>query len=79
MFRLFHRHVDALQLGDVFADRYVVVKKLGWGHFSTVWMARDDRRDSPTAPKVTQRVNNFLVLEPRLATIQRRLTLATVP
>jgi serine/threonine protein kinase len=20
----------------------VIVKKLGWGHFSTVWMARDD-------------------------------------
>lgn len=41
-----------LQLGDVFADRYVVVKKLGWGHFSTVWMARDDRRTNSTAPKV---------------------------
>ncbi|CAM9466325.1 unnamed protein product [Scytosiphon promiscuus] len=41
----------AVKLGDVFADRYVVVKKLGWGHFSTVWMARDDRRASPTAPK----------------------------
>ncbi|CAN0283939.1 unnamed protein product, partial [Ectocarpus sp. 12 AP-2014] len=36
---------------DVFADRYIVVKKLGWGHFSTVWMARDDRRPSPSAPK----------------------------
>lgn len=44
--------VRCLQLGDVFADRYIVVKKLGWGHFSTVWMARDDRRASPTAPKV---------------------------
>lgn len=44
--------MDVMQLGDVFADRYVVVKKLGWGHFSTVWMARDDRRASPTAPKV---------------------------
>ncbi|CAM9336516.1 unnamed protein product, partial [Hapterophycus canaliculatus] len=41
----------AVKLGDVFADRYVVVKKLGWGHFSTVWMARDDRRASPSAPK----------------------------
>ncbi|CBJ30526.1 Serine/threonine-protein kinase SRPK1, putative [Ectocarpus siliculosus] len=41
----------AVKLGDVFADRYIVVKKLGWGHFSTVWMARDDRRASPSAPK----------------------------
>lgn len=22
-------------------DRYVVIKKLGWGHFSTVWMVKD--------------------------------------
>jgi hypothetical protein len=22
--------------------RYVVVRKLGWGHFSTVWLARDN-------------------------------------
>lgn len=33
----------AVRLGDTFKNgRYVVVKKLGWGHFSTVWMARDD-------------------------------------
>ena len=28
-------------LGDVFNGRYTVVEKLGWGHFSTVWMVRD--------------------------------------
>jgi serine/threonine protein kinase len=28
--------------------RYVVIKKLGWGHFSTVWMVKD-RRASPTS------------------------------
>jgi len=27
--------------GDVYHDRYTVVKKLGWGHFSTVWLAVD--------------------------------------
>jgi len=27
--------------GDVYNDRYTVVKKLGWGHFSTVWLAVD--------------------------------------
>lgn len=48
--------VCCLQLGDVFADRYIVVKKLGWGHFSTVWMARDDRRASPSAPKVSRHI-----------------------
>lgn len=32
-----------VSLGDVYNDRYTVVKKLGWGHFSTVWLAIDAR------------------------------------
>ena len=28
-------------IGDIFIDRYLVVEKLGWGHFSTVWMCQD--------------------------------------
>lgn len=27
----------------LFVDRYKVIKKLGWGHFSTVWLCRDRR------------------------------------
>lgn len=27
--------------GDKFNDRYEVICKLGWGHFSTVWLTRD--------------------------------------
>lgn len=30
-------------IDDLFVDRYKVVKKLGWGHFSTVWLCRDRR------------------------------------
>lgn len=30
-----------VHLGDVFNDRYVVVRKLGYGQYSTVWLARD--------------------------------------
>jgi hypothetical protein len=26
-----------VHIGDVYNARYRVVKKLGWGHFSTVW------------------------------------------
>ena len=30
-----------VHVGEVFKDRYVVIQKLGWGHFSTVWLAKD--------------------------------------
>ena len=33
-----------VHIGDPFSDsRYIVVRKLGWGHFSTVWLARDNK------------------------------------
>jgi len=30
-----------VNIGEVFNRRYTVVRKLGWGHFSTVWLAKD--------------------------------------
>jgi len=30
-----------IKVGDIFNQRYIVIKKLGWGHFSTVWMVQD--------------------------------------
>lgn len=30
-----------VKIGDVYNNKYVVEKKLGWGHFSTVWLASD--------------------------------------
>uniref|UniRef100_A0A667Y904 non-specific serine/threonine protein kinase n=1 Tax=Myripristis murdjan TaxID=586833 RepID=A0A667Y904_9TELE len=33
-----------VEVGEVFVDRYQVVKKLGWGHFSTVWLGWDMKR-----------------------------------
>ena len=31
-----------VEVGDKFkSGRYTVLKKLGWGHFSTVWMVHD--------------------------------------
>ncbi|KAL0080647.1 hypothetical protein J3Q64DRAFT_1632866, partial [Phycomyces blakesleeanus] len=33
-----------VHVGEVYKDgRYVVIRKLGWGHFSTVWLVRDLR------------------------------------
>jgi serine/threonine-protein kinase SRPK3 len=32
-----------VNIGDEFnLGRYLIVRKLGWGHFSTVWLARDN-------------------------------------
>lgn len=28
-------------IGEKYNDRYIIEKKLGWGHFSTVWLASD--------------------------------------
>jgi len=30
-----------VKIGDLFSGRYHVIRKLGWGHFSTVWLCWD--------------------------------------
>ena len=32
-----------VRIGDVYNGRYQVVRKLGWGHFSTVWLCLDQK------------------------------------
>lgn len=35
-------HVDgyhACHVGEIIDSKYLILKKLGWGHFSTVWLA----------------------------------------
>ena len=32
-----------VNIGDLYHNQYKVVRKLGWGHFSTVWLAWDIR------------------------------------
>jgi serine/threonine-protein kinase SRPK3 len=41
-----------VHVGEVMINRYVVVQKLGWGHFSTVWLARDTHYNTYVALKV---------------------------
>lgn len=44
-----------VHIGDVFSDgRYTVVRKLGWGHFSTVWLAKDNKVHRHVALKVVK-------------------------
>lgn len=32
-----------LKIGDVLGGHYTIVQKLGWGVYSTVWLAKDQR------------------------------------
>ena len=44
-----------VHIGDTFSDgRYTVVRKLGWGHFSTVWLAKDSKQGRHVALKVVK-------------------------
>ena len=41
-----------VDLGDVYNGRYEVIRKLGWGNFSTVWLAKDQKDGPPVALKI---------------------------
>ncbi|KAI4230754.1 MAG: hypothetical protein L6R40_007957 [Gallowayella cf. fulva] len=41
-----------VKLGDVYNNRYEVVRKLGWGLYSTVWLAKEDRANRHVALKI---------------------------
>eukprot|EP00934_Nitzschia_sp_Nitz4_P006577 Nitzschia sp. Nitz4//scaffold11_size288233//114917//118175//NITZ4_000767-RA/size288233-augustus-gene-0.132-mRNA-1//-1//CDS//3329534053//6567//frame0 len=40
-----------VKVGEVYNQRYVVIKKLGWGHFSTVWMVKDRKAVANNEPE----------------------------
>ncbi|KAJ9104152.1 hypothetical protein QFC19_004136 [Naganishia cerealis] len=49
-----------IHIGDDFNDgRYTIVRKLGWGHFSTVWLARDNTINRHVALKVVKSDNHY--------------------
>ncbi|CAH1393905.1 unnamed protein product [Nezara viridula] len=43
-----------VSLGDLYSSRYYVIKKLGWGHFSTVWFSWDLRGKRFVALKIVK-------------------------
>ncbi|KAL7127173.1 hypothetical protein ABFS83_14G237700 [Erythranthe nasuta] len=50
----------AVRIGDTFKHgRYVVQRKLGWGHFSTVWLAWDTRNSIYVALKVQKSAQHY--------------------
>ncbi|EPS63439.1 hypothetical protein M569_11342, partial [Genlisea aurea] len=50
----------AVRIGDAFKHgRYVVQRKLGWGHFSTVWLAWDTQKSIYVALKVQKSAQHY--------------------
>mmetsp|Transcript_55499 Transcript_55499/g.119795 ORF Transcript_55499/g.119795 Transcript_55499/m.119795 type:complete len:668 (-) Transcript_55499:126-2129(-) len=46
-------------IGEVYNGRYTVVAKLGWGHFSTVWLCQDMRHPRFVAMKVQKSAPHY--------------------
>lgn len=40
-----------VHVGEIVGNRYIVLQKLGWGHFSTVWLCKDTTYNSFVALK----------------------------
>ncbi|XP_021107960.1 SRSF protein kinase 3 isoform X3 [Heterocephalus glaber] len=49
-----------VRIGDLFNGRYHVVRKLGWGHFSTVWLCWDIQRKRFVALKVVKSAGHYM-------------------
>ena len=56
-----------VKVGETYGGRYTVLQKLGWGHFSTVWLVQDARTGQHAALKV-----NPALLQIRLGHIQNQ-------
>ncbi|XP_041047798.1 SRSF protein kinase 2-like [Carcharodon carcharias] len=48
-----------VKLGDIFNGRYQVVRKLGWGYYSTVWLCWDLLKNKFVAVKVAKSGRGF--------------------
>uniref|UniRef100_A0A671YTC5 non-specific serine/threonine protein kinase n=1 Tax=Sparus aurata TaxID=8175 RepID=A0A671YTC5_SPAAU len=46
-------------IGDLFNGRYHVIRKLGWGHFSTVWLCWDIQVKNFVAMKVVKSAQHY--------------------
>ncbi|CAD8127938.1 unnamed protein product [Paramecium sonneborni] len=49
-----------VHVGEVLLNRYVIIQKLGWGHFSTVWLAKDFKYDTYVALKIQKSASHYL-------------------
>ncbi|GMT20121.1 hypothetical protein PFISCL1PPCAC_11418, partial [Pristionchus fissidentatus] len=48
-----------VSIGDVFNGKYHVIRKLGWGHFSTVWLCWDTNQRRFVALKIVKSAEHY--------------------
>lgn len=47
-------------IGETYKNnKYTLVRKLGWGHFSTVWLAKDNDRNCHVAMKIVRSAKHY--------------------
>lgn len=49
-----------VHVGEILNGRYCIVQKLGWGHFSTVWLTRDLKYNSWVAMKIQKSASHYI-------------------
>jgi serine/threonine-protein kinase SRPK3 len=49
-----------VHIGEVLINRYVVIQKLGWGHFSTVWLCKDFKFSTYVAIKIQKSSPHYM-------------------
>ncbi len=49
-----------MHIGEILLRRYVVIQKLGWGHFSTVWLCKDFKHETYVAVKIQKSASHYL-------------------
>lgn len=47
-------------VGELLIQRYIVLQKLGWGHFSTVWLCKDIKFNTFVAIKIQKSASHYL-------------------
>ncbi|KAL0569080.1 serine/threonine protein kinase, CMGC [Marasmius crinis-equi] len=69
-----------VQIGETFNNgRYIIVRKLGWGHFSTVWLAKDTKMDRHVALKVVKSAPRYTETALDEIKLLQRLITSKVP
>ena len=49
-----------IHVGEILLDRYIIIQKLGWGHFSTVWLTKDLKYNNYVAMNVQKSAQHYL-------------------